>query len=207
MIKICITLDDVLRAKTKQFGVVYKKFIDNDIDLGLLDLHTNDLMTIFGFKSKKEFHKFLYEDYAFEIFAEAPATESGVDKKLNLWHLSLNDDDEIDDELDLMIANPMEFNASIGYTYFFLSKMATRVREIYLPSDSLSILDRCDIIITSDPKLLSNINKNQVGVKINMDYNSDISSENIVEYKSLNEFISNSNNLREIINKFKKINQ
>ena len=85
--------------------------------------------------------------------------------------------------------------------------MATRVREIYLPSDSLSILDRCDIIITSDPKLLSNIKKNQVGVKINMDYNSNISSENIVEYKSLNEFISNSNNLREIINKFKKINQ
>lgn len=204
MIKICITLDDVIRAKTKQIGFVFKKYKDVDIDLDKLDLTNDKLDEVFKFGSKKEYNKFLYEDYPFEIFAEASTVEPGIDKKLNLWHISLNDDENIDDELDLILANPMEFNASIGYSHFFLSKIATRVREVHFPMDSLSIWDKCDILITATPKLLKNIPNGKVAVKIKTDYNSNINGENIFEYESLNEFISNNENLRSVVDFFNK---
>ena len=70
--KICITLDDVLRAKTLQVGKVYKKYIDPDIDLEALDLSTNDYSSIFGFKDTHEWRKFLYDDSGFEIFCNGP---------------------------------------------------------------------------------------------------------------------------------------
>jgi hypothetical protein len=198
-IKIGITLDDVLRAKTKQFGKIYKKYIDDKIDLDSLDISTNDMSKVFNFTSKKEFNKFLYEDYPFEIFGEAETTEKGVDKKLNLWHLSLNDDEEIDNEIELMLCNPMEFNASIGFTYFFLSKIATRVREIFLPKDSVDIWEKCDILITADPKLLNGVPTNKYAIKINTPYNSGIVGKNIYSFNSLNEFLDDKTIIRDII--------
>lgn len=172
MKKICITLDDVLRAKTKQFGKIYKKAINPDIDLDTLDLSTNNLADIFNM-TPKEYSKFLYEDYPFEIFAEAPAVEKMLDKNLNLWHIRLNNDREEDDRVELMFANAKEFNTSIGFTYFFLSQMGTRVREVYLPTDSLTIWDKCDVLITAEPTLLNNKPEEKISVKIEMPYNKD----------------------------------
>ena len=205
MIKICITLDDVLRAKTKQIGYVYKKYINPDINLDEIDLSKTSMMEALNFGSKKEFNKFLYEDYGFEIFAEATTMGDSVDKKLNLWHISLNDNEEIDEELDLMLANTMEFNNSIGFTYFFLSKLATRIREVYLPLNSLTIFDKCDIIITSDVKLLTNVPKNKIAIKINTPYNNDISGDNIFAFDTLVEFMEDSNNLKNIVDEFNKV--
>lgn len=199
MVKIGITLDDVLRAKTKQFGKIYKKYVDENIDLDSLDISTNDMSKVFNFKTKKEFNKFLYEDYPFEIFGEAETTEKSVDKKLNLWHLSLNDDEDIHTEIELMLCNPMEFNASIGFTYFFLSKIATRVREVYLPKDSMDIWNKCDILITADPKLLNGVPNDKHAIKINTPYNSGIVGENIYSFNSLNEFLDDKTIIRDII--------
>ena len=152
--RLCFTIDDVLRAKTIQFGKIYKKYINPEIDLATLDFSTNNYAQIFGFESKKEYNKFLYEDYAFEIFAEAGTCEKTVDKKLNLWLLDLQNNADLQEPVETLWANPMEFNASIGFTYFFLSKMATRIREVFLPADSSLIWTKCDVLVTADPKLL-----------------------------------------------------
>ena len=45
--KICLTLDDVLRNKTVQLGKIYKKYINPDIDLESLDFSTNNYEDIF----------------------------------------------------------------------------------------------------------------------------------------------------------------
>jgi len=180
--KICITLDDVLRAKTKQFGKIYKKGINNEVDLDSLDFSTNDLANIFNM-TKKEYNKFLYEDYSFEIFAEAPVMEKMLDKKLNLWHIKLNDEENI----ELMLANTKEFNTSIGYTCFFLSQIATRVREIYFPKNSTELWDKCDILITADPDLLDNAPVWLTTVKIETNYNKDCPSSK--SYESLSKLL------------------
>lgn len=199
--KICITLDDVLRAKTKQFGKIYKKAIDPGINLDELDLSTNNLATVFNMKAK-EYNKFLYEDYPFEIFAEAPAAQKMLDKNLNLWHIRLNNDREEEDKVELMLANAKEFNASIGFTYFFLSQMGTRIREVYFPTDSLTIWDKCDVLITADPLLLENKPEGKISVKIKMPYNEKCESD--FEYETLSELITDAGFLEKVLPSEKK---
>lgn len=205
MIKIGITLDDVIRAKSKQIGYVYKKSINPDLKIDELDFSTNDYQKIFGFNNKIEFNKFLYEDYSFEIFGEAGTMTPSLDKKLNLWHLSLNDNEDIDEMLDLVLISPMEFNTSICSTHFFLSKIATRVRETIFPSDTQKSWDVCDILITSEPKLLTNVPNDKVCVKINTDYNKNIEFDEELCFNTLEDFISDDNNLLNIIKKYNEI--
>lgn len=190
--KICITLDDVIRAKTAQFGKIYKKFVDNDIDLDSLDISSGNLSSIFKFGSDGEYNKFLYEDYAFDIFAEAPVVEKMLDKNLNLWMLKNND-------VDFMLGNTMEFNASIGFTYFFLSQIATRVREVCLPTNSSTLWDKCDVIVTADNRLIKSKPDGKVCVKIETEYNKDNSSD--FTYDSLSSLISDD----EFISKLKDV--
>lgn len=195
--RICITLDDVVRAKTRQFNKIYTKFIDESFVLDESDMKTNDLSEIFNFGSKKEYFDFLYTDYPFEIFGEAEVVDKMLDKNLTLWHMTLDNDlEEGEEPNELIFANPFEFNASIGYTCFFLSKIATRVREFYFPKDSSTIWDKCDVLITAEPKLLENKPEGKKSVKISMPYNMDLESD--FTYGSLYELISDRNFLGKI---------
>lgn len=173
MKRICITLDDVIRAKTRQFGKILAKSHGKDSDsLSTVDIKTNDLCEVFGFKNRNEYNKFLYEDYPFEVFAEAPVMEKMLDKKLNLWILKILNEEGHEDT-EFILANPYEFNTSIGYTCFFLSQIATRIREFYFPADSSKIWERCDVLITADPKLLDEKPEGKVAIKIDAPYNKD----------------------------------
>ena len=200
--KLCLTLDDVLRNKTVQLGKIYKKYINPDIDLETLDFSTNNYEDIFGFNSKKEFNKFLYEDYVFEVFGEATACEKTLDKKLNLWLLEQENNDDLENKLEVCISNPREFNASIGYTYFFLSKMATRIREVFFPIDSLEIWNKCDVLITADPVLLTNKPEGKTSIKIENDYNTNYESD--YSYPSLADFLLDNNVIITLDKKYAK---
>lgn len=192
--KICFTLDDVIRAKTVQIGKIYKRNINGDIDLDSLDFSTNDYQEIFSFKTKADWQKFLYSDYAYEIFGEAPVTTKGVDKEFNLWLIGLQD---IDEEIEVSLANPFEFNASIGFTCFFLSKIASRVRELYFPVDSSEIWDKCDVLVTADPKLIEEKPEGKICVKINMPYNKDLEAD--YSFDSLSDALKENNILKKLI--------
>ena len=204
MIRIGITLDDVLRSKTQQILKIYQKYINNDIDLDKLNLESNNFQKILKFKNKKDFNTFLYEDYAFEIFGEANVMFPSLDKKFNLWHLDLMNDCNIEDEIEVILCNTMEFGSSIGFTHFFLSKIAPKVRETFFPSNSMDIWDRCDILITADNKLIENTPLNKICVKIITPCNKKIKKPNGGEYNNLLEFIEEKENLYKLINKPEK---
>lgn len=193
--KICFTLDDVLRAKTVQIGKIYKKFINPDIELDEIEFEDNNYEKIFNFEDKRAWMKFLYTDYAFEIFGEAPVTKKSIDKEFNLWHMNLPDFEEIED-IEIMFANPFEFNASIGFTNFFLSKIATRVREYFFPADSSEIWDRCDVLVTADPKLIREKPNDKICVKIEMPYNEDLEAD--YSYENLSEALNDNAFLKKI---------
>jgi hypothetical protein len=192
--KIAIALDDVIRAKSKSILKAYKK-LNEDFEIENVDISTNNFKNILGFKTDKEYNKFLYEDYVFEIFAEAEVTEKMVDKRLDLWHIDLNNNEELKEPIDLILVNPYEFNASIGFTHFFLAKMATRIRETFFPANSVEIYDKCDVLITADPKLLENKPFGKVVVKIETDYNKEQTAD--FTYKGFMDFLND----EEIINK------
>lgn len=192
--KIAISLDDVIRAKSKSILKAYKKEHE-DFDPETVELKTNNFKELLKFDKDSSYYKFLYEDYPFEIFGEAEVTEKMIDKKLNLWHIDLNSCEDLEEEVELMLYNPFEFNASIGFTHFFLSKMATRIRETYFPTVSTDVFERCDVLITAEPKLLKSKPINKIVVKIETEYNKDCDSD--FTYKTLGEFLDD----KEIINK------
>lgn len=197
--RICITLDDVIRAKTAQIGKVYKKYLNPEIDLETLDITSDNLKDILGFDTEDAYNEFLYKDYAFEIFGEAPVVEKMLDKKLNLWHIRL-DNIDIDEPIELILGNAREFNTSIGFTYFFLSQIGTRVREIYLPKDSYSIWDKCDVLVTANTSLINAVPEGKKVVRIETPYNSSVTREPDYSYASLSAFLDDENIIKKILN-------
>lgn len=193
--RICITLDDVLRAKTYQFGKMYKKYVDPNINLEELDMSSGDLQKIFAFEDKKAYERFLYEDYAFQIFGEAPECDKMLSKTLNLWQLKVDDDDDLKEPIELILSNTREFNQSIGFTHFFLSKIATRIRKTFFPKDYAEIWNICDVVITADKKVLESKPEGKKAIKIITDYNKDCPSD--YQYNSMLEFLND----KEIVKK------
>ena len=195
--RICITLDDVIRAKTKQFGkMMVKSFKISSESLSNMEITTNDLCEAFGFESRGEYNKFLYEDYPFEIFAEAPVMERMLDKNLNLWMLGILNEDGWEGT-EFILANPYEFNTSIGFTCFFLSQIATRVREFYFPADSSKIWDRCDVLITANPSLLNGKPEGKTAIRIEKEYNKDCPCD--YHYETLSLFLTDENIIEKLL--------
>lgn len=185
--KICFTLDDVIRAKTRQFGKILAKSRGLEEDAYAdIEITTNNLGKVFDFESTTDYQEFLYKDYPFEVFAEAPVMERMLDKRFNLWTLDIENKEGCED-IEFMLANPFEFNASIGYTCFFLSQIATRIREFYFPKNSSDIWNKCDVLVTADPKLLAEKPEGKKSVKIEAPYNKD--SEADLTYESLSKLI------------------
>ena len=187
MKKICFTLDDVIRPKTRKVGEWYKKKYDPDFDLESLDVYTDELSKVFPFKTRDGYKKFVYTDYAFEIFGDAGAATPLLDKNLNLWLIKIHNDEELSEKFGFMLASPYEFNLTIGFTYFFLSTIATRIREVFLPERCLDIWDRCDILVTASPELLNHRPVGKVAVKINTEYNKDAPAD--YSYDSLQDLL------------------
>lgn len=195
MIKVAISIDDVLREKTKKICDLVKAKRDPEFDAEKIDFKGKEYHEALGFKTKLEFNKFVYEDYALEIFGSADTSCDNLASIFNLWHLNVNNNEEIDEQIEVVLVNSMEYNASIGFTYFFLSRIASRVREVYLPLTSVSIWDQCDVLVTADLKLLETRPDGKVVVKIKQKYNEDSSFANGGEFTSFKEFIENENNL------------
>lgn len=194
--KICFTLDDVLRKKTYQMCQVYKKKVNADINLESLRLDEKDMMKELNFTDKNKYNKFLYEDYPYEIFGEAPIAYKLLAPDFNMWLLGLTNLD-IEEPVGVMIANPFEFNLSIGWTCFFLSKLASRVREYYFPTDSITIWDRCDMLITAEPRLIKERPDGKICVKIEMPYNKDLEAD--YTYASVKDFLNDKEKFYELI--------
>ena len=53
--KIAITLDDVIRNKSKQIIKIYKKYVDPDFDEDNVDLTTNDFQKILEYDTWMKF--------------------------------------------------------------------------------------------------------------------------------------------------------
>lgn len=186
--RICFTLDDVIRSKTKQVGKMVAKSRGQKEEEIFADLEitTNDLGEVYGFKDRREYNKFLYDDYPFEVFGEAPPMERMLDKRFNLWLLALTNEEGWEDT-EFILANPFEFNTSIGCTCFFLAQIATRVREFYFPKDSSKIWERCDVLVTADPKLLEEKPEGKIAIKIDAPYNTESPCD--YSYESLSKLI------------------
>ncbi|MBP5456687.1 MAG: hypothetical protein J6Y37_09320, partial [Paludibacteraceae bacterium] len=154
-IRIAIDINDVVRDYSRQFSECYKKYTGNWNDTP--DVTSFDYMECFDFADNDEYVNFRYVDYAFDLSAKAEAMDKMLPYKLNDWlQNTLRDVDE-DKIPEVMFVSALESGLTIQATYFFLSKIQTRVREVYFPIDSSTIWDRCDLLITANPKFINSV--------------------------------------------------
>lgn len=196
--KIAIDLNDVVRDYSNNFVRYYLEGYNREFDLSEFEFWTNDMQALFPFNSKSSYYNFVYTDYAFELYGKCPTATRNLSSELNDFTEKTLKDLDIDEEIELMFVSPFEYGQSIGNTYFFISKLGSKIREVYLPQDSSTIWDRCDVLITANPSLLESKPEGKISIKIKAEYNKE--SESDYTYKSLSAFISDENNIKELIN-------
>lgn len=191
--KIAIDLNDVIRDYSRNFVKYFKKGINHAINEEDIDFYTNDMQMLLPFKSDEQYRRFVYEDYPFELYGKCPAVEQNLPRDLNEWlEFELPEED-----VDIMFVSPMECDLTIQSTYSFLAKIGSRVREVYFPIDSSSVWNKCDALITANPRFFQNKEEDKKIIKIKKDYNKEYEAD--YEYNSLAEIISDN----EFLNKIK----
>lgn len=185
--KIAIDLNDVIRDYSNNFISIYLNYFNSEFDTTDFEIWTNDMQSLLEFKTDRAYQKFVYEDYPFELFCKCGTCTKKLPVELKKWINSLNDIDT-DEPIELMIVSPMEFGSSIYYTYNFIGNLGCNVREVYLPIDSRTIWNKCDVLVTANPIFLLNKPEGKKIIKINTEYNRDYKSD--YEYNKLTDFLS-----------------
>jgi len=186
--KIAIDLNDVIRDYTSQFIDQYTKNIDPDCEIELEDVTDFDFYNVFHFDSREDYSNFKYVDYAYELFLKAQPMDRMLSYRFNDWLQTTLRDLEEENIPEVMLVSPLEANLTIQATLGFLSKLPSRVREIYFPVDSATIWDRCDILITANPNLISNVPEGKTVIKVEAPYNKDVECK--YTFKSMMDIIT-----------------
>lgn len=181
--KLAIDLNDVIRDYSRNFVKYFKKGINHAFDEESVDFYTNDMEILLPFTSSEQYRRFVYEDYPFELYSKCPIVDRNLGRDLNEWiEFELSDED-----IDVMIVSPMECDLTIQSTYSFLAKIGSRVREVYFPIDSATVWDKCDVLISANPRFFNNKKDGKKIIKINKDYNKECIAD--FNYNSLLEVI------------------
>ena len=182
--KLAIDLNDVIRDYSRNFVKYFKKGINHSFKEDEVEFYTNDMQMLLPFQSDEQYRRFVYEDYPFELYAKCPTVEKNLPRDFNDWV----EFDLLDEDIEVMIVSPMESDLTIQSTYSFLAKTGSRVREVYFPIDSATVWDKCDVLITANPRFFANKKDDKKIIKINKDYNTELEGD--FNYDSLMDIIN-----------------
>ena len=195
--KIALDLNDVIRDYSNNFLRHYNENYDHTFDFSDFEMWSNDMRVVLPFKSDASYEKFTYQDYAYELYAACPTTYSSLTPDLNNWIEHDLKDIDTTEEIIPMIVSTMEYGLSIPSSYVFVGKLGSTIREIYFPIDSSTIWDRCDVVVTANPRLLESKPEGKISVKIETEYNKE--SESDFSFKSFKSFIKDKNNIIKLL--------
>lgn len=195
--KIAIDLNDVVRDFSNNFIRYYIEGYNHEFDLDDFELWSPYLNQVFPFQSDAAYTNFVYNDFVFELFGKCDVCSRNLESEFNDWCEKTIKGIETTEPIELMIVSTMEYGNSIGNTLFFLSKIGTKVREYYFPADSKTIWDKCDVLITASPYLMSIKPDGKTVVKINTEYNKEDQAD--YSFNSLSTFLSNKENIKSIL--------
>lgn len=171
MARIGITLNEVLRDFLGQLEYTYEKYI-GPIELNEDSVKSLDLLDYFEFEDKHQLNKFLYQEASLEIFGHADQIEDDIMNDFNQFIMDIEDDEE--HELELV---SREFDKSIPSTYFFLSKLACKIKNVRFVKEYEEFWDGVDILVTANPIALDLKPENKTSVKIESSYNKNSESD------------------------------
>ena len=189
MITIGVELNHVVRNINKQIVKYYAKEYAPDVDPDDIDDREDVLKTFAKFDSKYERNNFLFIDYPYEIFGCASTMEKKLAVKITNW---LTDISNIEDEdIRIIFYSLNEEALTIQSTFFFLSKIGTRVRKVIFPKTIEEVWDECDVVITArDEFFEKEIPEGKKVVLINRPFNKNCKDKAFLNYDNLSEIIT-----------------
>lgn len=191
-IRIGIELDHIIRNINKQIAKYYQQDYDGSIDLDELDYKDDILRDICEFESDEEQAEFLYIKYPYEVFGCANECEKFLARDLNSWMKELLNQEEYD--FELFIYSMKEFDLTIASTYFFLSKIGIRIREVRMPRNYDELSSLADVFITADPKVAKFKDKGTIVIRNN--FNQEAQENGNVVYDSFRHFLDEDNKIK-----------
>ena len=197
MIKIGIELNGVVRNVNKQILKYYQKDINPSLDLDETD-EKDDVFKYAKFESLTDKNDFIYIDYPYEIFGCAKTMSKDLPMLMNNWLSELTNYEDDDVEISFFSLN--EESLTIQSSYFFLSKIGTRVRKIVFPREVSELWNNYDVIVTANPEVLNYFDKYGDGstytIRIANNMNEGCKSDKI--YGSLDDVIKDKELLSEL---------
>lgn len=188
-----IDINDTIRDNLTQFKNCYIKEIDGDFEIKIEDIKSFNLMDSFPFDTKEDFNSFKYNDCPYELYARAETTDKMIPYRLNDWLQNTMRDFDREDIPNIFMFSPFEIGLTIQATYAFLAKIGCRCREMIFPTDSHTMWNKCDIMITANPNLLQCKPDGKISIKINAPYNSGVSSD--YEFDTMMDLMMDENNI------------
>ena len=209
MITIAIELNHVIRNINKQLLKYYQKDYHPELDTDDIDeKKENVLKKYIKFDSHRELNQFIYIDYPFEIFGAAKAMDKNLARDVTNWMEEMTNRE--DEEFRVIYYSLNEEALTIQSSYFFLSKLGTRVREVVFPKSIDEMKDKCEVIISSDEKSIQWAkDNNKQSVKIETNYKDDTSDEERTtvadfDYDSMEDVINDTKFLDKLVDNFLK---
>lgn len=172
-LKIGIDINDVIRDFSNNFLRVYKGYYNQSTEMTEDDINSLNYFECFDFEDNDDYMNFRYSEYVFELYGNAKVVDIKLPVKFNEWVSKTLTELDVSEDPEIVLFSPFEQGASIQATLGFLSKNLMRVREYYFPIDSIDIFNRCDIVITANPRLINECPDGKTVVKINKKYNED----------------------------------
>lgn len=192
MITIAIELNHIVRNINKQILKYYKKDIDQSLDLDVID-ENDDVFKYAKFETKRQKGEFIYIDYPYELFGCAKTMDKDLPRIMNAWLAELTNYE--DDEVNVIFYGLDEQALSIQSTYFFLSRIGTRVRKVVFPRKIEELENECDVVVTTTPDVINTL-KNKFRILINRPTNEGVESD--LKYDSLADMINDDNLLKNL---------
>ena len=192
MLTIGVELNHVVRNINKQILKYYAKEFDPSMDWDELDENVDVFEKYCKFKSKYEKNNFIYIDYPYEIFGCANTVEKKLAVKITNW---LSEITNIEDEDIRIIFYSLDEDAlTIQSSFFFLSKIGSRVRKVIFPKSIEEVWDECDAVITARNEFFEKeVPDGKKVVLINRDFNKDNKDKAFLNYDNLSDVINDNN--------------
>jgi len=190
--KIGISINEVLRDFIGQFTYTYEKYIgDTDIQEG--DVTNFNLIEFFKFDDINKLNTFLYLEAPLEIFGHADQMSDGLNNHLN--NFIMDTEDFGIHQLELV---SREVDKAIPSTYFFLSKIGSKISNVRFVKNHADEWNGLDVLITANPKALEAKPSGKISVKVKASYNKDVAAD--YEIDSLLDFIKDEELREKILN-------
>jgi hypothetical protein len=148
--------------------------------------------------AKEVYNRFMFEDFVFEIFGNAPLMYKGLDLHLKEFCLKYGS------HVDLILLSVENF-FSIPSTLFFLSKVTSRFKNYCFVEKANEMWKHVDVLLTTDPEILEGgIPWGKKLIKVNRPYNENIKTGSMM-ISHFSDLIVNKDNQVIANEKFEKI--